>query len=94
MTPYEEFNKIYEEEIKTRYQQADLILKTKIDEVENGIKEKTKELALEYFNEYKASKTVIKDNYLNLLSKTFSSTYLLTLIILKHKYYGRKRKNS
>ena len=64
MTPYEEFNKIYEEEIKTRYQQADLILKTKIDEVENGIKEKTKELAIEYFNEYKASKTVIKDNYL------------------------------
>lgn len=64
MTPYEEFNKIYEEEIKTRYQQADLILKTKIDEVENGIKEKTKELALEYFNEYKASKTIIKDNYL------------------------------
>lgn len=64
MTPYEEFNKIYEEEIKTRYQQADLILKTKIDEVENGIKEKTKELALEYFNEYKVSKTVIKDNYL------------------------------
>lgn len=64
MTPYEEFNKIYEEEIKTRYQQADLILKTKIDEVENGIKEKTKELALEYFNEYKTSKTVIKDNYL------------------------------
>lgn len=64
MTPYEEFNKIYEEEIKTRYQQADLILKTKIDEVENGIKEKTKELVLEYFNEYKASKTVIKDNYL------------------------------
>ncbi len=64
MTPYEEFNKIYEEEIKTRYQQADLILKTKIDEVENGIKEKTKELALEYFNEYKASKAVIKDDYL------------------------------
>lgn len=64
MTPYEEFNKIYEEEIKARYQRADLILKTKIDEVENSIKEKTKELALEYFNEYKASKTVIKDNYL------------------------------
>ena len=65
MTPYEEFNKIYEEEIKARYQQADLILKTKIDEVENSIKEKTKELALEYFNEYKTSKTVIKDNYLS-----------------------------
>ena len=62
--PYEVFNKTYEKEIKTKYQQADLTLKTKIDEVENGIKEKTKELALEYFNEYKASKTVIKDNYL------------------------------
>lgn len=65
MTPYEEFNKIYEEEIKARYQQADLILKTKIDEVENGIKNKTRALAIEYFNEYKTSKTIIKDNYLS-----------------------------
>lgn len=65
MTPYEEFNKIYEEEIKARYQQADLILKTKIDEVENGIKNKTGALAIEYFNEYKTSKTIIKDNYLS-----------------------------
>lgn len=65
MTPYEEFNKIYEEEIKVRYQQADLILKTKIDEVENGIKNKTRALAIEYFNEYKTSKTIIKDNYLS-----------------------------
>ncbi len=65
MTPYEEFNKIYEEEIKARYQQADLTLKTKIDEVENGIKNKTRALAIEYFNEYKTSKTIIKDNYLS-----------------------------
>ncbi|HBF68727.1 MAG TPA: hypothetical protein DDW20_05375 [Firmicutes bacterium] len=62
--PYDLFNKTYETEIKSKYQQADLTLKTKIDEVENGLKEKAKELALEYFNEYKASKTVIKDNYL------------------------------
>lgn len=62
--PYDVFNNAYEKEIKAKYQQADLTLKTKIDEVENGLKEKAKELALEYFNEYKASKTVVKDNYL------------------------------
>lgn len=65
MTPYEEFNKIYEEEIKAKYQQADLTLKTRIDEVENGLKEKTRKLAFEYFNEYKDSKTNLKDNYLS-----------------------------
>lgn len=63
--PYDLFNKTYEAEIKSKYQQADLTLKTKIDEVENGLKEKTKKLALECFNEHKASKTVIKDNYLS-----------------------------
>lgn len=63
--PYEMFNKAYEEEIKTKYQQADLTLKTKIDEVEDSLKEKAKKLAIDYFNEYKASKTIIKDNYLS-----------------------------
>ena len=63
--PYETFNKAYEEEIKAKYQQADLTLKTKIDEVENGLKEKARKLAFEYFNEYKASKVNLKDNYLS-----------------------------
>lgn len=62
--PYEMFNKAYEEEIKTKYQQADLTLKTKIDEVENGIKSKSKNLAVDFFDEYKKSKSVIEDNYL------------------------------
>ena len=62
--PYEMFNKAYEEEIKTKYQQADLTLKTKIDEVENGIKSKAKNLAVDFFDEYKKSKLVIEDNYL------------------------------
>lgn len=62
--PYEIFNKAYEEEIKTKYQQADLTLKTKIDEVENGIKSKAKNLAVDFFDEYKSSKSVIEDNYL------------------------------
>lgn len=63
--PYDLFNKTYEAEIKSKYQQADLTLKTKIDEVENGMKNKARELENEYFNEYKASKVVIKDNYLS-----------------------------
>lgn len=63
--PYETFNKAYEAKIKSKYQQADLILKTKIDEVENGLKEKARKLAIDCFNEHKASKTVIKDNYLS-----------------------------
>lgn len=63
--PYDVFNNAYEKEIKSKYQQADLTLKTKIDEVEDSLKEKAKKLAIDYFNEYKASKTVIKDNYLS-----------------------------
>lgn len=63
--PYDLFNKTYEAEIKSKYQQADLTLKTKIDEVENGLKEKAKKLALECFNEHKASKVNLKDNYLS-----------------------------
>lgn len=63
--PYETFNKAYEQEIKAKYQQADLTLKAKIDEVENGIKNKAKELSVEYFNEYRASKASLKDNYLS-----------------------------
>lgn len=63
--PYDVFNNAYEKEIKAKYQQADSTLKTKIDEVENGMKNKARELANEYFNEYKASKVAIKDNYLS-----------------------------
>lgn len=63
--PYEIFNKAYEAEIKTKYQQADLTLKAKIDEVENGIKNKARQLTIEYFNEYKASKVMLKENYLS-----------------------------
>lgn len=62
--PYDLFNKTYEAEIKSKYQQADLTLKTKIDEVENGIKSKAKNLAVDFFDEYKSSKSVIEDNYL------------------------------
>ena len=64
MAPYEAFNKIYEEEIKKRYQEADNILKIKIDYVEDEIKNRTEQLAREFFDEYKKSKSVIEDDYL------------------------------
>ncbi len=65
MAPYEAFNKIYEEEIKKRYQEADNILKIKIDYVEDEIKNRTEKLAREYFEEYKKLKSVIDDSYLS-----------------------------
>lgn len=64
MAPYEAFNKIYEEEIKKRYQEADNILKIKIDYVEDEIKNRTEQLVREFFDEYKKSKSVIDDSYL------------------------------
>ena len=56
--PYDLFNKTYEAEIKSKYQQADLTLKTKIDEVEDSLKEKAKKLQAvldenEIISEYK-----------------------------------------
>ena len=64
MAPYEAFNEIYEEEIKKRYQEAENILKIKIDYVEDEIKNRTEQLAREFFDEYKKSKSVIEDDYL------------------------------
>ena len=63
--PYETFNDAYENEIKIKYQNADLILKTKISEVENEIKNKAKTLAKEFFEEYRESKSIIQKDYLN-----------------------------
>ena len=62
--PYEVFNQIYEKEIKEKYQNADLILKNKIDLVEIEIKNNAKILAVEFFEEYKKSKSNIEDNYI------------------------------
>ena len=64
MEPYEIFNQTYKEEIESRYQNADEILKNKIDEVESEIKHKTEEKMQQFFEEYKKSKSIIQDNYL------------------------------
>lgn len=61
MQPYNEFNKIYEEQIKNKYEQADLTLKNKIDEVEQGIKNNTKTKMIEFFEEYRTFKLIKKD---------------------------------
>lgn len=61
MQPYNEFNKIYEEQIKNKYEQADLTLKNKIDEVEQGIKNNTKTKMIEFFEEYRTFKLINKD---------------------------------
>ena len=62
--PYEVFNQTYEKEIKEKYQNADLILKNKIDLVETEIKNNAKILAVEFFEEYKKSKSNIETDYI------------------------------
>lgn len=62
--PYEVFNQTYEKEIKEKYQNADLILKNKIDLVEIEIKNNAKILAVEFFEEYKKSKSNIETDYI------------------------------
>ena len=64
MEPYEIFNKTYEEQIKTKYENADEILKNKINEVESAIKHNAEVKMKEYFEEYKKSKSIIQDSYL------------------------------
>lgn len=49
--PYDEFEAIYKTQIKDRYSSAILLLKNKIDSVEDKIKENKKEALILYFNE-------------------------------------------
>lgn len=55
MKPYEDFNKSFEEHIKSKYSNADSTLKLSIDEVENGIKKSKQEEVINEFN------TLVKD---------------------------------
>ncbi|MEF9968509.1 MAG: DUF1351 domain-containing protein [Longicatena sp.] len=49
MNPYDDFNKSYEEHIKSKYINADSILKKAIDEVEGGIKQQKQTDVENYF---------------------------------------------
>ncbi len=58
LKPYEDFNKIYTENIKVKYDEAIKTLTTKIDVVENEIKENTKSKMIEFFNEYRQANSI------------------------------------
>lgn len=58
MTPYEQFESVYKENISDVFKQADADLKGKIDEVENGLKEQKRIEVVEYFNEYITAKNI------------------------------------
>ena len=55
MKPYNDFETIYKENVSDLFKEADSTLKTKINNVENELKEKKKKEINEYFEEYKTS---------------------------------------
>lgn len=58
MEPYEAFEKVYKECVSEIYKKADVDLKSKIDEVDNGLRNEKEELVIEYFNEYQESRGI------------------------------------
>lgn len=52
MKPYNDFEKVYKENIIDKYKKADTELKTKVDTVEQELKDKKTETLKVYFNEY------------------------------------------
>jgi len=58
LTPYEEFEAIYKELVADKFKSADAQLKTKIDEVESGLKAELEKGAMRYFAELCASESI------------------------------------
>lgn len=58
MKPYEAFELVYKDCVSEIYKKADKELKTKIDEVEDGLKKEKENKITEYFNEYLQSKGI------------------------------------
>lgn len=61
LKPYEEFNKIYDENIKNKYNQAISTLDSKIITVENAIKNNTKSKMIELFEEFRQANLLKSD---------------------------------
>ncbi len=61
LKPYEEFNKVYDENIKIKYDEAINILTSKIGVVENEIKENTRSKMIEFFEEYREFNLIKSD---------------------------------
>lgn len=51
LAPYEAFEDVYKKYVSDKYKNADSILKTRIDDVENNLKAEKEEQVIEYFNE-------------------------------------------
>lgn len=58
LKPYEDFNKIYTENIKVKYDEAITILTSKTSVVENEIKENTKSKMIEFFEECRQANSI------------------------------------
>lgn len=58
LTPYENFESVYNDCISNSYKTADKLLKQRIDEVENELKSKKAAEVQSYFEEYLASKGI------------------------------------
>lgn len=58
MTPYENFESVYNDCISNSYKAADKLLKQKIDEVENELRSRKTAEVQSYFEEYLASKGI------------------------------------
>lgn len=64
MSPYEQFEAVYRDCVSDVYRSADSQLKTKIDEVENGLKAQKEAEVKAYFNEYRDSRGMGLDAFL------------------------------
>jgi hypothetical protein len=58
LKPYNDFESIYKECISDKFRNADLILKGKIDNVENELKAKKEQEVKDYFEEYKTANNI------------------------------------
>ena len=58
LKPYNDFENVYKECISDKFRNADLILKGKIDNVENELKAKKEKEIKEYFEEYKKANNI------------------------------------
>lgn len=58
LKPYNDFENVYKECISDKFRNADLILKGKIDNVENELKVKKEKEIKEYFEEYKTANNI------------------------------------
>lgn len=58
LKPYNDFESIYKECISDKFKNADIILKGKIDNVENELKAKKEQEIKDYFEEYKTANNI------------------------------------